>query len=115
MVGGTTFWLSQTSEEGYRVSEYQITAVETVEPVGVDHEHVENVFIRDSFWLSKDTVCKDLRTPGGDIYFTSVSGHRADVIVVGCPFCGFRDYLRTKADAYLDNNLLKLPHKRRAA
>jgi hypothetical protein len=109
-------WLSpKTSGEDYRVSDYQITAVETVQPVGAAHEHVENVFIRDSFWLSKNTVCKDLRAPGGDTYFTSVYGHRADVIVVGCPMCGFRDYLRTKADDYLSNNLLKLPRKHRAA
>ena len=97
------------------MSDWQITAVETVQPVGAAHEHVENILILDSFWLSKDTVARDLRAPGGDTYYTQVAGRRADVVVVGCPFCGHRDYLRTKADDYLTNNLLQLPRKRRAA
>jgi hypothetical protein len=94
---------------------WQITAVDTEQSPGHTHEHISDVFIKDSFWLSRDTVVQDIRNPYGDDYFTMVRGHEADVIVVSCPVCAFRDYLRTKADGYNENNLLSLPRRRRAA
>ncbi|MFN2484644.1 MAG: DUF3892 domain-containing protein [Candidatus Limnocylindria bacterium] len=73
------------------------------------HEHVEAVWLSAGFPLPRSTVLMDLRTPGGDRYFTRLDVVRTNVIATSCPHCGFRDYLTTEADTPLSNNLLDLP------
>jgi hypothetical protein len=89
---------------------FQITGVRTEPGPDGRHEHISHVRIGTSTGvLSRQTVVNDLRDPNGDRYFTSVNGQRANVIVVSCPACSFRDYLRTDADSTTTNHLLSLP------
>ena len=87
--------------------DWQITKVHAEQGPGSAHEHISAVWV--GFELSRSTVVADIRNPQGDNYYTSVTGHRAEVVVVGCPVCGFSDYIKTDADQYTTNNLLSLP------
>lgn len=94
------------------MSTFQVTGIRTEQSSSGYHEHISHVGIgTGSVLLTRQTVVNDIRAPGGDRYYTQVNGHRADVVVVGCPTsgCTFRDYLRTEADSTTTNNLLSLP------
>jgi hypothetical protein len=89
---------------------FQITAVRTEKSPGGTHEHISHVGIGAAqVVISRSTVIRDLRDPNGDRYYTHVKGARADVIVVDCPRCDFKDYIRTTADSTTADNLLSLP------
>ena len=94
------------------MSTFEITGV-GMEPSGFgSHEHIARVRIGarvPAFTLSRQTVVNDLRQPGGDRYYTDAGGTRANVVVVTCPSCTFKDYLRTDPDKTTSNNLLSLP------
>ena len=88
---------------------FQIDGVRTVRPVGYIHEHITHVRLASTgLILRRETVIKDLRDPWGDRYITYAKGTRADVIVRGCPTCGYGDYITTSPDWTTDNNLLSL-------
>jgi hypothetical protein len=87
----------------------QVTGVRTEFGPDGRHEHISHVRIGPAGILPRQTVVNDLRDPNGDRYYTEVNGRRANVIVVSCPVCSFRDYLRTDADSTTSNNLLSLP------
>lgn len=92
------------------MSTFQITGVRTERPYGYTHEHITHVGLATrGVLLSRATVIADLRNPWGDRYFTYEAGIRADVIVAGCPVCGFGDYITTAPDSTQANNLLSLP------
>lgn len=90
---------------------YEITGVRTEKTIADPHEHITDVQIGNTTHalLSRATVIRDLRTPGGDRYYTYGGGKRADVIVAGCPRCASRDYITTTPDTTTANNLLSLP------
>lgn len=79
------------------------------------HEHITHILLEDRYWVRRDDAASNILSPTGDRYYTLVGGYRADVIVVGCPVCGFTRYLRTTADSTTANNLLSLPKYPRAA
>ena len=92
------------------MSTFEITAVRTMQPPGYHHEHITHVRLAgSSYAISRQTVINDLRSPWGDRYFTYAKGTRADVIVAGCPSCGYGDYITTAPDWTTANNLLSLP------
>ena len=92
------------------VSVFQITAVRTERPPGYSHEHITRVRIGHSgAELSRETVIRDIRSYYGDRYYTLAGGVRAEVIVAGCPGCGYGDYITTEPDYTTANNLLSLP------
>jgi hypothetical protein len=92
------------------VATFEITGVRTVRPAGYDHPHISHVRLGTSEYLiTRATVIADLRSPWGDRYYTYAAGKRADVIVAGCPVCGFGDYITTEPDWTTENNLLSLP------
>ena len=90
---------------------YEITKVKTEQPVGTAHEHIARVELNSNpaARIPRSTVIADLRNPYGDRYYTLGGGVHADVIVKGCPYCGFGDYITTTPDHTVENNLLKLP------
>jgi hypothetical protein len=89
---------------------FQIDGVRTARPPGYTHEHITHVRLATSgVVLRRETVIRDLRTYGGDRYYTYANGTRADVIVAGCPNCGYGDYITTAPDRTTTNNLLSLP------
>lgn len=88
---------------------YQITKVRTERPYGATHEHIASVELNGSFEIGRATVIADLRSLYGDRYYTYAGGAKADVIVAGCPHCGFGDYITTAPDWTTANNLLSLP------
>ncbi len=90
---------------------FQITKVRTEPARSRDHEHVVAVWLAAGFALPRSTVAMDLRTPGGDRYFTALDGTRVNVIAASCPHCGVGDCLVTEADAGAGaaNSLLELP------
>jgi hypothetical protein len=89
---------------------FEITGVRTEKTIADPHEHIADVKIGTGLLqLPRATVIRDLRTPGGDRYYTYGGGKRADVIVAGCPRCTFRDYITTTPDTTTANNLLSLP------
>jgi len=89
---------------------YEITAVRTERPPGHHHEHIAFVRLAGSdHAFPRSTIIRDLRSYGGDRYITYGGGLRADVIVAGCPHCGFGDYITTAPDRTTANNLLSLP------
>ena len=88
---------------------FQITGIRRERSAGGTHEHISHVRIGASVILRRDTGVSDLRSSSGDRYYTEVAYRRANVVVVGCPLCDFRDYLRTEADSTIANNLLSLP------
>jgi hypothetical protein len=91
------------------LASYEITAVRT-EPshVGGHHEHITYVRCSDGSTWSRPTVISDIRY-GSDSYYTYGGGQYADVIVRGCPCCGYGDYITTTPDSTTANNLLSLP------
>jgi hypothetical protein len=92
------------------MSTFEVTAVRTARQPGYAHEHITHVGIGSRQWLlPRETVIRDLRSPYGDRYYTYANGTRADVIVAGCPACGFGDYITTTPDWTTENNLLSLP------
>ncbi len=91
------------------MSTFEITGVRTEKTDDDPHEHITKVKIgTGDTLLSRSTVVKDLRDPDGDRYYTYGGGKRADVIVVTCPHCTFRDYITTEPDTTTANNLLSL-------
>ena len=92
------------------MANFEITGVRTEKTVADPHEHITDVrFGSQGGILSRAIVIKDLRTPGGDRYYTYGGGKLADVIVATCPRCPFRDYITTTPDSTTANNLLSLP------
>jgi len=92
------------------MSTFQITGIRTEPGPDTRHDHISYVRIGTSTTLlSRQIVVNDIRNPNGDRYYTQVNGRRANVVVVSCPVCTFRDYLRTDADSTTVNNLLSLP------
>jgi hypothetical protein len=94
---------------GDGMTRFRITGVRTELSASRTHEHISHVRIGAGAILGRQTVVADLRSSSGDRYYTEVSGREAEVVVVACPACDFRDYLRTTADATTANNLLSLP------
>ncbi|HEX5467423.1 MAG TPA: DUF3892 domain-containing protein [Gaiellaceae bacterium] len=90
---------------------YTITRVRTERPYGAAHEHITHVELNNNpaVIISRSTVIADLKRPYGDRYITNAGGVRANVIVVTCPHCTFRDYITTEPDWTTTNNLLSLP------
>jgi len=90
---------------------YQITKVRTERPLNAAHEHITDVELsnRTDQRFSRQTIVNDLRNPSGDRFYTNAGGVRADVIVMGCPHCGYGDYITTAPDWTTANNLLSLP------
>lgn len=89
---------------------FQIDGVRTAKPAGYTHEHITDVRLAGTgVLISRNTVIADLRSVSGDRYYTFVHGTRADVIVAGCPHCGYGDYITTTPDWTTENNLLSLP------
>jgi hypothetical protein len=90
---------------------YRITAISTAYSLGGTHEHIERVELNDNpnCRISRHTVAADLRDVNGDRYYTLGGGKRADVMVMTCPACSFRDYITTRPDQTTANNLLHLP------
>jgi len=90
---------------------YQITKVRTAKPQGAAHEHITDVELNNNSYMRypRATIIKDLRNPWGDRYYTYGGGVQADVIVAGCPYCSFGEYLTTAPDYTTANNLLSLP------
>lgn len=95
--------------------ERQVTGIAVASGPDCRHEHITDLYLENWQWASKAEVILNINNLVGDRYFTYVRGHKAMVVVVGCPVCGDRQYLRTSADAYNENNLLSLPRYRRAA
>ena len=92
------------------MANFEITGVRVEETSSDKHEHITHVrFGSHGGILTRETVVKDLRTPGGDRYHTYADGKRGDVIVAKCPHCSFRDYITTAPDSTTANNLLSLP------
>ncbi len=92
------------------MANFKITGVRTEDSPGGTHEHITHVRIGNTTTpLTRQTVINDLRDPNGDRYYTEVDGKKADVVVVDCPTCDFRDYITTKPDSSKKNNLLNLP------
>jgi hypothetical protein len=75
------------------------------------HDHIAAVSISENgdHTLRVSTVAYDLKTSGGDRYYTLGGGERANVSVRTCSRCTFRDYITTHPDSTTKNNLLKLP------
>lgn len=91
-------------------STFQIDGVRTARPVGYSHEHITHVRLAASGALiPRSTVIQDLRSAWGDRYYTYVNGAYTNVIVAGCPSCGYGDYITTEPDYTTANNLLSLP------
>src|SRR4051794_12770203 len=95
--------------------ERQVTGIAVSPGPDGRHEHISDLFLENWQWISKAEAIFNIRNLVGDRYFTYVRGHKAMVVVVGCPACGDPQYLRTSADSYSENNLLSLPRLRRAA
>lgn len=87
----------------------QITKVHTEQPYGNTHEHIAMVELSSGARISRSTVIANLRNPWGDRYYTYAGGEYADVVVRGCPYCSFSDYITTLPDSTTQNNLLSLP------
>jgi hypothetical protein len=93
---------------GGALAEYQVSGVRT-EPAWSDtHEHVSHVRVEDGTIFVRQTVVDDLRAPESTRYFMVGRRGRAEVTVVACPECGFRDYLTTNDPTNTDL-LLRLP------
>jgi hypothetical protein len=91
------------------MASYQVTGVRTEKSADGYHEHISHVRCGSTNTiLPRQTVVNDIRT-GGDSYYTLGAGQRAEVEVVTCPKCTFRDYLKTKPDKTTADNLLSLP------
>ena len=91
------------------MASYQVTGVRTEKSADGYHEHISHVRCGTSgMILPRQTVVNDIRS-GGDSYYTIGGGQTAEVEVVTCPKCTFRDYLKTKADKTTADNLLSLP------
>jgi hypothetical protein len=91
------------------MSNFRITGVRLEPSTDGRHEHISHVQIGGSAILRRQTVVDDLRSTGGDRYYTQVNGVTANVEVVRCPGCTFNDYLRTDRDSTTADNLLSLP------
>jgi hypothetical protein len=93
---------------------YRVTGISTENP-DWRHEHITALLLEDRLWVRRDDAAANISSSYGDRYYTYAAGRRADVVVVGCPVCGFSPYLRTTADTVTENNLLSLPKYPRAA
>jgi hypothetical protein len=93
---------------GVTMANFHVTGVRTEKSGDGYHEHISAVQINWATILPRQTVVNDIRS-GGDSYYTQGGGQRAEVEVVSCPNCTFRDYLKTKADKTTADNLLSLP------
>jgi hypothetical protein len=91
------------------MSSFKITGVRTEKTADDEHEHITAVQVNDNTIFSRSTVIADLRSSSGDRYYTYAGGKIADVIVVTCPYCSYRDYITTEPDYTTANNLLSLP------
>lgn len=89
---------------------YQITKVQTERPPGATHEHISMVELTNRIdqRFSRATIVRDLRDPNGDRYYTYGGGEQTTVVVRGCPYCAFSDYITTLPDDTTANNLLHL-------
>jgi hypothetical protein len=93
------------------MSTFEITAVRTEKTTDDPHEHITRVRVDGATTgegYSRATVIADLKNPNGDRYYTEGGGKRADVILVECPHCTFKDYITTAPDSTTANNLLDL-------
>jgi hypothetical protein len=90
---------------------YEITRVRTVQTFGSAHEHIDAVELNGNLNLRfpRSTIIADLKNPYGDRYYTYGGGQYADVVVRGCPYCAFGEYITTLPDTTILNNLLQLP------
>jgi hypothetical protein len=93
------------------MASFQITKVRTERAYGASHDHISAVELgnRTDWRFNRDYIVGQIRSPSGDRYYTFANGSRADVVVVGCPHCTFRDYIKTTADGTTADNLLSLP------
>lgn len=97
------------------MSSWRVTGISVEQGPDWRHEHITRLLLEDRQWVTRETAVANIVNPYGDRYYTFAHGLRADVIVVGCPVCGFSRYLRTTADSTTENNLLSLPKFPRAA
>lgn len=88
---------------------WKIDGVRTYQAPEATHPHITHVRVPGVGILSRSTVIADLRSLNGDRYYTLAGGVRAEVIVAGCPHCGYGDYITTAPDWTTANNLLSLP------
>lgn len=90
---------------------FYIDGVRTERPDGYTHEHITHVRLRGTdVLLTRNLVLNDLRTIGGDRYYTiDQYGNTAKVIIGRCPRCSSGDYITTEADWTTTDNLLSLP------
>ena len=100
--------LGGPDREGGPHVEYQVSGVRTEPSWSDTHEHISHVRVEDGTIFVRQTVVDDLRDPDGTRYFMLGRRGRAEVIVVACPECGFRDYLTT-SDTRNPDLLLRLP------
>jgi hypothetical protein len=60
----------------------------------------------DTAW-TRATIIRDIKE--GHAFYTYADGAEAEVIVAGCPYCSFGEYITTEPDWTTANNLLSLP------
>ncbi|HEX6752705.1 MAG TPA: DUF3892 domain-containing protein [Solirubrobacterales bacterium] len=72
------------------------------------HEHITAVELSNGSVQLRSTVIDNIEHQGVE-YWTFAGGVVADVVVRGCPDCGYGDYITTLPDSTTANNLLELP------
>lgn len=105
---------NEAKERDREMNTYRVTGI-AVDSRDWRHEHITDLLLEDRYWVDRHSAAVNIQSETGDKYYTNVKGQTAWVIVVGCPACSAPFYLRTTADASIDNNLLSLPKYRRAA
>jgi Protein of unknown function (DUF3892) len=80
----------------------------TTPNTGGEHRHIKEVKTAAGRVLTRSEVVARINA-GTEEFYTNVDGKQADVIVVGCPLCTSKQYIKTTADGTIANNLLNLP------
>lgn len=73
-----------------------------------EHSHIAEIEQADGTREPREDVIYKISVLGIG-YWTYGGSIRADVVVRGCPYCTFSDYITTLPDSTTENNLLKLP------
>lgn len=75
---------------------------------GGEHRHIKEVKTAAGRVLTRSEVVARINAETEEFY-TDVDGKQADLIVVDCPLCTSKQYIKTTADSTITNNLLDLP------
>ncbi len=88
----------------------QIVAVNKVTSTAGSHEHrhISEVKTAGKEVLKRSEVVKRIQN-GEQSFYTLLGSSQASVIVVKCPVCSTKDYIKTTADSTTADNLLSLP------